>query len=289
MPSNAPVRPPEFISQQVSAARRFYLNLNPRRTRGMTVVCGGWEECAADYRIERADFPFLSLELVAAGRGEVRLAGERHAIGPGSVFVYGPGVPHEIRTSAEAPLGKYFVNFVGDAARALLRARQLSPGSVVTLGSPADVRVAFDGLIRLGGRLDAHTPRAVALQLELLLIAIGRAAQPATPAERLARATFERCRAHLDANFLRCRTIEDAAAACHVNASYLSRLFGRFQGDTPYRYLQQLQMQWAAERLHASDRLVQEVADELGIDPFQFSRVFKRVHGVSPSAFLSAR
>jgi len=74
-----------------------------------------------------------------------------------------------------------------------------------------------------------------------------------------------------------------------VNASYLSRLFGRFQGDTPYRYLQQLQMQWAAERLHASDRLVQEVADELGIDPFQFSRVFKRVHGVSPSAFLSAR
>ncbi|MBX3736901.1 MAG: AraC family transcriptional regulator [Candidatus Didemnitutus sp.] len=289
MPTNVPVRPPEFISQQVSAARRFYLNLNPRRTRGMTIVCGGWEECAADYRIERADFPFLSLELVAAGRGEVRLAGARHEIGPGSVFVYGPGVPHEIRTSADAPLGKYFVNFVGDQARALLRARQLSPGGVVMLGSPADVRVAFDALIRLGGRLDAHTARAAALQLELLIIAIGRAAQPATPAERLARATFERCRAHLDTNFLRCRTIEDAAAVCHVNASYLSRLFRRFQGDTPYRYLQRRQMQWAAERLHASDRLVQEVADELGIDPFQFSRVFKRVHGVSPSAFLSAR
>lgn len=289
MPPAVPVRPPEFISQQVSAARRFYLNLKPRPGRGLTVVCGGWEECAPNYRIERDGFPYLALELVAAGRGEVRLGGQTHPLGPGSVFTYGPGVPHAIRTSAEAPLGKYFVNFVGEAARALLRARQLAPGGVATLGALAEARVAFDALIRLGQRLDAHTPRAAALQLELLLIALGRATQPASPSERLARATFERCRAHLEADFLRLHTVEAAAAACHVNASYLSRLFRRFHGDTPYHYLQQLQMQWAAERLHAADRLVQEVADELGIDPFQFSRVFKRVHGVSPSAFLSTR
>jgi len=289
MPSADRVRPPEFISQQVSAARRFYLALNPRPTRGLTVVCGGWEACAPDYRIERAGFPYLSLEVVAAGRGEVVLAGRRHALEPGVVFTYGPGVAHEIRTSAEAPLGKYFVNFVGDAAKTLLRARQLAPGGLAMLGALADVRLAFDALIRLGNGIDAHAPRAAALQLELLLIAIGRAAQPATPAERQARATFERCREHLEAHFLRHRTVEEVAAACHVDASYLSRLFRRFHGDTPYRYLQQRQMQWAAERLHASDRLVQEVADELGIDPFQFSRVFKRVHGVSPSAFLSTR
>ncbi|MGY8719324.1 MAG: helix-turn-helix transcriptional regulator [Verrucomicrobiia bacterium] len=34
---------------------------------------------------------------------------------------------------------------------------------------------------------------------------------------------------------------------------------------------------------------MREVADELGIDPFQFSRSFKRVHGVSPAAFIKIR
>lgn len=289
MPHAEPPRTPEFISRQVSAARRFYANLAPRAGRELTVVCGGWEECTPSYRIERRGLPFLALEFVAAGRGELVLAGKRHGLEPGTVFTYGPGVPHEIRTDPAAPLGKYFVNFVGADARALLRARGLAPGRRVMLAPHPDIRVAFDALIRLGSRIDADTPRAVALQLELLLIAIARAAQPASPAERQAQRTFERCREHIDARFLQQRTVEGVAAACHVDASYLSRLFRRFHGDTPYRYLQLRQMQWAAERLHASGRLVQEVADELGIDPFQFSRIFKRVHGVSPSGFMNAR
>jgi AraC-like DNA-binding protein len=125
--------------------------------------------------------------------------------------------------------------------------------------------------------------------LELLLVAIVRAARIGGTSERQALAAFERCRQYLEAHFLTLRTIEEAAGACHLNVSYLSRLFRRFQGEPPFRTLQRLQMQWAAERLDASNSLIREVADELAIDPFQFSRTFKRVHGVSPSAFLRTR
>jgi AraC-like DNA-binding protein len=127
------------------------------------------------------------------------------------------------------------------------------------------------------------------LQLELLLLLTARARQPGSPSERRALASFERCRHYLDTQFLAIRTLEEAAAACHVDVSYLCRLFRRFSGEKPFRYLQRLQMQWAAERLHSSGRLVRQVADELGVDPFQFSRTFKRIHGVSPSTFLSTR
>lgn len=48
-------------------------------------------------------------------------------------------------------------------------------------------------------------------------------------------------------------------------------------------------MQWAAERLHASGCLIHEIAAALRTDPFQFSRTFKRIHGVSPTAFLGPR
>ena len=287
-PSPSPT-PPPFVSQQVTAARRFYLNLKPRPTPGIAVVCGGWEESAADNTIDRATFPFLSVEFVARGRGKIILGGDTHELAPGTVFTYGPRIAHCIRTSAEERLGKYFVDFTGGRARRLLGEARLKPGTLVTLGASTEVRQAFDTLVRLASIHDRHTERACALQLELLLLVIVRAMQPGTPSERRARATFERIRQHLDGHYLTLRTLEEAAAACHVDVSYLCRLFRRFHGEKPFRYLQRLQMQWAAERLHNSGRLIREVADELGIDPFQFSRTFKRVHGVSPSAFLNTR
>lgn len=159
----------------------------------------------------------------------------------------------------------------------------------VELGASTEVRHAFDTLVRLGTTPDRHTARACALQLELLVLVMQRAMQPGTPSGRRALASFERCRQHLDRNLLPLRTLGKAAASCHVDTSYLCRVFQRFHGERPFRYLQRLQMQWAAERLHHSGRLVREVADEMDIDLFQFSRTFKRIHGVSPSAFLDAR
>ena len=35
--------------------------------------------------------------------------------------------------------------------------------------------------------------------------------------------------------------------------------------------------------------LRREVADRLGMDAFQFSRAFKRVHGIAPLAFVQSR
>ncbi len=291
MPATRPAapEPPAFVSAQVTDARRFYLNLKPRPSTSLAVVCGGWEECAPDYAIDRKTFPFPSIEFVASGRGELVLAAKRHELSPGTLFTYGPGISHRIRTASCAPLKKYFVNFAGSRATTLLRENGLKPGSLIRLTATTDVHNAFDALIRFGAFYDRHTARSCALQLELLLLAATRANQPASPAARRAMATFERCRAHIEQNFLTLSTLQSTASACHVDEAYLCRLFKRFQGETPYRFLQRLQMQWAAERLHDSGRLIREIASDLRTDPFQFSRTFKRIHGVSPSAFLAAR
>lgn len=281
--------PPAFVSQQVTAARRFYQNLRPKAGRALTVVCGGWEECAPDYAIDRRTFQFLSLELVAAGQGELILDGQNHLLEPGTVFSYGPGISQRIRPRPGSRLGKYFVNFSGERGQALLRECKLTPGTCSQLSSSAEARHAFETLVRLGTAHHRLTARMCALQLELLLLALVRSTRPGSPSERRSLATFERCRQHIETHFLALDTLEQAATACHVDAAYLCRLFQRFQSETPFRYLQRLQMQWAAERLHSSGRLVREVADELRIDPFQFSRTFKRIHGVSPTDFLSAR
>jgi len=282
-------RPPPFLSSQITAARRFYLELTPARGRPLAVVCGGWEQCASDFEIDRRSFPYLAVEFVAAGRGEVQLAGRKFALGPGTVFAYGPGISQRIRPDPGAPFLKYFVDFAGARGRSLLRQTELAPGRLFAVEAPGEIRSLFDQLIRCGQAPHRVATRTTALVLEALLLSLQPAAPPADRSDRRALATFQRCSGFLEAQFLKINSIEAAARACHLDGAYLSRLFRRFAGHTPLQYLQKLQMNWAAEKLHGSDLLIREIADELAIDAFQFSRTFKRVQGVSPSEFLKVR
>lgn len=286
---NPPARPPPFISQQVTAALRFYLHLNPRTRQELTIVCGGWEECAQDYLIDRRMFPYYSIELVVSGRGEVDLGNKHHDLAPGVVFTYGPDIPHAIRSSCTEPLRKYFVDFTGRGAREFLSQFNITPGEVLRIGHLAEARQAFDTMIHAALSYDRFAEKAARLQLELLLIWIARGVRANVGSSQRAAAVFGRCRQHFISHFRTLRTVQEAAIACHINVAYLTRLFRRFQDETPYQYLQRLQVQWAAERLQSTDCLVKTIASELNVDQFQFSRAFKRVYGISPSSFIAQR
>jgi AraC-like DNA-binding protein len=281
--------PPPFISQQVTDARRFYLNLKPNPRRELTVVCGGWEHCSADYVIDRPTFPYFSVEYVASGRGDLELAGQKHRLQPGTVFAYGPGIAQRIRSSRAERLGKYFIDFDGSHAEKLLSECGLAPGIALTIGKSAEVRQAFETLISAASEHDRFTDRSARLHLEMLLICIARGARAQLGSSQRAASAFGRCRRYIEANFRTLRTVEEVAAACEIDVAYLTRLFRRFQDESPYRYLQRLQIQWAADRLQSSGCLIKSVAEDLSIDPFQFSRSFKRVYGLSPSAFVESR
>ena len=117
---------------------------------------------------------------------------------------------------------------------------------------------------------------------------IAERAVPFGGADPRALATYHRARALMDARFLEFKTLEDVAKAAGLNLSYLCRLFQRFDRQTPYRHLMHLKMNRAAQLLLDQGLLVKEVAAELGFnDPFNFSRAFRGVFGLSPESFVA--
>ena len=279
---------PSFVSTQVAEARRYYLDLQPKPTRDITVVCGGRERVRSDYVVERRTFPFFAVELVAEGEGELSLDGKKCRLRPGVVFGYGPGLAHTITTEATRPMLKYYVDFVGRRAKDLLEWSPVRPGKFAQVSTPGDLREIFESLQRNGAGESPYGPALCAALIPVLLLKIAERAVPASGADPRALATYQRARALIDERFLEFKTLDEAARVAGVNLSYLCRLFQRFDHQTPYRHLMHLKMNRAAQLLLDSGLLVKEVAAELGFsDPFNFSRAFRSVFGLSPEKFLA--
>lgn len=281
---------PTFYSNQVLEAERFYLDAHGSAGQPLAVVCGGRERCGPDYRIDRTDFPFHSIEFVARGKGTLTLKGQPTPLHPGLVFSYGPGVPHVITTDASDPLVKYFVDFTGSAAPKLLRDNDLAPGTAIQIASPDAILRIFDDLIANGASGTRQGPAICATLVELLILKIAEGGLVDDPYRTAAFSTYQNCRAFIRDHFATLRTLEEIAEACHVDEAYLCRLFKRFDSQSPYQYLTQLKMAQAARHLQRNDKLIKQVAFELGYaDPFHFSRAFKKVFGLSPAAFRKLR
>jgi AraC-like DNA-binding protein len=288
--SRAPKPPPEFFSRQTREARRFYLDLSPAADTRLAVVCGGYESCAPDYAIHRTTFPYYSIELVTRGCGSLVLGGQTFALSPGATFAYGPDVAHEITTSRDKPLEKYFVDFAGAQAPTLLEQHRFQPGSFARVPVTVDLQHVYDDLIRDGARGTSYAQPLCTALLEYLVIRIADSLVPGEARPTPAMATYQRCREHMAKHFDRLRSLEQVARECQIDQAYLCRLFRRYDHQTPYRFLTRLKMNCAAERLLNPHMLVKQVAAESGFtDPFHFSRAFKQVFGISPEAFRKLR
>lgn len=286
---------PGFVSRQVVSAKRWFLHL---RTAGrksnppdLAVVCGGCERVRGDYRVDRHDFPYFCIEFVAAGRGTLTLRGRDHELVPGSLFAYGPGIPHSIRTDPRQRLRKYYVDFVGTAAAARMQAARIAAGSVLRVPQPYEIAEIFDLLQQCGLAHSSHTPALCGQLVGVLLTKIAERGLRADDVDPKAFDTYRRFRAFLSAERRWLSSVAEAARACRISTAYACRLFRRFDATSPYQHLLRERMNLAADLLSRRETggermLVKQVAAHLGFaDQYQFSRAFKRVFGIGPARF----
>ena len=284
---------PAFVSRQVTEARRFFLNLNPDRRAPLEVVCGGVERMRPDYVVDRDDFPYFAVELVAEGEGVLTINGTDHALSAGSVFAYGAGAPHTIRNAASSGMRKYYVDFVGTRAARLLREAGLKGTGaeyrVFTVGGLHELTDVFEMLLREGSEAGGLVSSICESITQLMLLKVRQLRLPAGSALPRSYATYERICRQIDKRFLELHTAQDVAQACSVTPVYLSRLFARFGDCGAYQYLMRRKMNFAAGLLMNEGLLVKEVAYRMGFaDAFQFSRAFKRVYGIPPTHLFRA-
>jgi len=107
---------------------------------------------------------------------------------------------------------------------------------------------------------------------------------PLTP-RQVARA-IDYMHAHLDCDI----SLEDLAKAAYASPAHLIRLFKRFTGCPPHRFLIRLRAEHARELLLTGTPSIAEVAAQVGFaDQSHLTRHFKRIFGVTPKKILMDR
>lgn len=92
--------------------------------------------------------------------------------------------------------------------------------------------------------------------------------------------------AFIHENYSRQFTIAQLAAQYGMDGKRFAELFQRHIGMTPVRYLTDLRIERSKELLRISNCPVMQVAECVGyIDSYYFSRIFKKVTGISPTDF----
>lgn len=88
---------------------------------------------------------------------------------------------------------------------------------------------------------------------------------------------------YMEQNFQNDISIEEIAAVCGINRSYLGKIFRNSIGRSPQEFLMNYRMVKATELLKLTTLSIADIGTAVGYgNPLHFSRVFKNIYGVSP-------
>jgi len=279
--------PPPFISPDILEGKYLFLDLDPPGGPELTPVCAGRELCSPHYRVARRGFDYHAVELVIGGSWTLRHRGRTERLRPGALFAYGPGTDYSLEASEGRELIKYFVAFRGTLAERWMGRCGLDDCRVLYIQQVRWIQDLFDQLVDCS-RLGREPARDLAGRLtELILRRILCDARPVDERRSESLRTFARCRSVIHESYLELRSVAEVAARCHVDPAYLARLFQRFSSERPLQLLTRLKTQHAADLIMRRGHSVKAAAQAVGFpDPYHFSRVFKRMHGVAPGGIL---
>lgn len=238
----------EFISDRVKRGDYYFLDLSPDPARALSVVCGGREVCDSSYLVDRKDFRFYSLEFVASGSGRVSLGDRNHILRPGTVFCYGPGIPHYISADPASAMINYFVDFTGKETATLVKAA-FPDGSPWAVSSAEWIQRLFEDLKSAADHLADSRTAVCALIVRQLLIMLADRTLSGTPGELDLITRFRNLKNRLRELALQGCTLGQAARDCGISSSYPSRLFRRFDTQTPQHWMTRSRMDFAASML----------------------------------------
>lgn len=222
------------------------------------------------------------------GQGEIRLNETTHMVSADHFFIIPAGMSHAYRSDEQNPWSIYWIHFSGlksgNYSRFACQSLPIERSKTSRINDRIDL---FSEIFRnLDRGFSVETLEYVNLCLPHLLASFTHLSQ-----FRLIKESGEKDPVAQSINFMleqltKKLKLDEIATETGLSASHFSRLFQNRTGHSPIDYFIQLKIQRACRLLDNSGWMIADVAREMGFDDqFYFSRVFRKVMGMSPGEY----
>lgn len=256
---------------------------------GLSVYNCGFQKCEPNYSWGPALRNHHLFHFIAAGSGSFQCGDKTYSLKAGDGFYCPIDTVVSYKADSDKPWEYYWVGFNGVDAARLLSAAGLSRESPcfhidnteIIIKSILDVYNSNGNNVYNEAEMSGNLYRCLSY-----IIRENRAHN-----DRHHRSTdyIALSIRYIEHNYSRPISISDIAASAGISRSHLYRLFMQELEITPNEYLVQYRISNACKLLHDSNINISETAYSSGFsDPLYFSRVFKRIKGVTPSMYSAS-
>ncbi len=236
-------------------------------------------------RNRKAGSPEYILLYCVEGRGTVLVGCETNELKPNTYIILPNNIPHHYKSSTIDPWSIYWVHFTGKNAELLYNRHFETHTGVSYIPVDEKRNSTFDEIFSLlENSFEVRDMEIVNIKiLEYISSFIyHKEINPSIKDEDV----ISQSVLYMKKNIGMCLSISTLAGEHRLSVSHYTRLFRAKTGVSPIQYFNQLKVQKCCQYLYFTDRNIKEICSELGFsDPYYFSRLFKKLMGLSPSNY----
>ncbi len=257
---------------------------------GLSVYNCGFQKCTPKFSWGPALRNHHILHFVASGQGVYIKGDKKYTLSVGDGFYCPPNEVVYYIADEKDPWEYYWVGFSGVDVSWLLGATGISSENPVFHCENKDLIVkSFMDIYNSNGS-ELYNEIEMSGNLYKCLSNLIKSSSNNSGKHRRSADYINISIRYIEHNYSRPISVNDIASSTGVSRSHLYRLFMQELNITPNEYLIQYRITIACKLLRESNINISEAAYSSGFsDPLYFSRVFKKVKGVTPSVYAASK
>ena len=233
----------------------------------------------------RIDYQLL---YIVSGKAHFYFNGTERIVQAGCMVLIPPRVEQKYEYFGEEKPEVYWVHFTGSDVKNILRKYEIPMDDPIFYSGASSVySYIFKEMINELQTCRTGYEELLAMYLQQIFLLVQRTRQERKPTvTTYIQEEMEYARRYFNEHYNEPISIQEYAESRNMSVCYFQRNFKQIVNHTPMQYLLTIRVNNAASLLETTDYSMAEIAAIVGYeDPLYFSRVFRKIKGMSPTEY----